>query len=254
MLIVGNLSAEIARESDELNKNFDKYKFEKSILIYDQKNNSFIGHNLKRCNEGFLPASTFKIPNTLIAFETGVVTSLDQLFKWNKEKRSFDIWEKDMTLEEAFKVSCVPIYQEIAKKIGTEKMKYYTTLLNYGNLQIDSNNINEFWLVGNSEITSFQQIYFLERLYNLKFPISKEAMESTKKIMISEVTDSYTLSAKTGTTRNGIGWYVGYVETKDNVFYFATNIYSESKDPEVMDAKIRKEITKESLKLIGAIE
>lgn len=248
---VSNLSAEIVKESAELKKIFDKYKFEASILIYDQNNNSFIAHNLKRCNEGFTPASTFKIPNTLIGLETGVVT-IEHVFNWDKKKKPFSLWEKDMNIEEAFKVSNVPVYQKIAQNIGLEKMQYYTRLLNYGNLKIDSKNITTFWLEENSKITSFQQIYFLENLYNLIFPFSKYAMETTKKIMVSEVTDNYIISSKTGTTKGGNAWYVGYVESKDNVYYFATNISNKEKNIDLM--AVRKEVTKEALILIGAIE
>ena len=246
-----NISAEIVKEPPELKKIFDKYKFESSILIYDQNSNSFIAHNLKRCNEGFIPASTFKIPNTLIALETGVTTT-EHIFKWDKKKKPFSLWEKDMNIQEAFKVSNVPVYQEIAKNIGLERMKYYTRLLNYGTLQINPKNITTFWLEENSTITSFQQIYFLENLYNLKFPFSKHAMETTKKIMVSEIADNYVISSKTGTTRGGNAWYVGYVETKDNVYYFATNISSKDKNIDLME--VRKEITKEALILIGAIK
>ncbi|MGF6905948.1 penicillin-binding transpeptidase domain-containing protein [Fusobacterium sp. PH5-44] len=248
---ISNLSAEIVKESDELNKIFGKYKFESSILIYDQNNNSFIAHNLKRCNEGFTPASTFKIPNTLISLETGVTTT-EHVFNWDKKKKPFSMWEKDMNIEEAFKVSNVPVYQEIAQNIGVERMLYYTKLLNYGDLNIDSKNITTFWLEENSKITSFQQIYFLENLYNLIFPFSKNAMEMTKKIMISETTDKYTISSKSGTTKGGNAWYVGYVETKDNVYYFATNISNKERNIDLM--AVRKELTKEALKAIGAID
>lgn len=214
------------KEISTLKKLFDKYNVDGSILIYNQKSREYLGYNLDRCNIGFCPASTFKIPNTLIALECGVVT-LDSVFKWNGEKRAFQTWERDMTLSEAFKLSAVPVYQGIARSIGVDRMKYYTQLFGYGNLDINASNIDNFWLEGNSNITQYQQLYFLQKLYNLQLPVSDEAMNLTKQIMLHKATDRYTMSAKTGLSiRQGekVGWFVGYVEVSDNVYFFATNI------------------------------
>jgi beta-lactamase class D len=63
-----------------LKKIFDKYQIEGSILIYNQNDNCYSGYHLERCNIAFCPASTFKIPNTLIALESGVATT-ETIFK-----------------------------------------------------------------------------------------------------------------------------------------------------------------------------
>jgi len=76
------------KEISELKKVFDKYKVDGSILIYHQNENRYMGYNLERCNIAFCPASTFKIPNTLIALESGVATT-ETVFTWNGEKRTF---------------------------------------------------------------------------------------------------------------------------------------------------------------------
>jgi beta-lactamase class D len=170
------------KELSELKNIFDKYKVDGSILIYNQNDNVYMGYNLARCNIAFCPASTFKIPNTLIALESGIATT-ESVFKWNGEKRTFSSWEKDMTIKEAFQVSAVPVYQEIARRVGVEKMKYYTQLFNYGNLDINVENIDKFWLEGKSDITQYQQVYFLQKLYNLQLPISENAMKLKKEIM-----------------------------------------------------------------------
>lgn len=176
---------------------FEKYNVEGSILLYNQNDNIYMGYNLDRCNISFCPASTFKIPNTLIALESSAVTT-NTIFKWDGKKRSMRSWEKDMNITEAFKVSCVPVYQEIARRIGTERMNNYIRLFNYGNMDIHPENIDKFWLEGNSEITQYQQIYFLHKLYNLQLPVSEKAISQIKQIMIQEKTDTYSLSGKTG--------------------------------------------------------
>ena len=101
-----------------------------SILIYDPQINSYFSNDFQRSSKGFLPASTFKIPNSLIALETGVVENDSTLFKWDGKKRRLQSWERDMTFREAFHASCVPCYREIAQKIGVGRMKDYLQKFN----------------------------------------------------------------------------------------------------------------------------
>ena len=243
-------------EIPELKKIFDKYKVDGSILIYNQNENRYIGYNLERCNVAFCPASTFKIPNTLIALETGIIT-LDSVFLWNGERRTFSSWEKDMTFEEAFKASVVPIYQEIARRVGVAKMKYYTQLFNYGNLDINEDNIDKFWLEGKSSITQYQQIYFLHNLYNLRLPISENVMTLTKQLMLLETKTNYKISGKTGWAvrqQENITWFVGFVEANENVYFFATNIPSNENTDLKSFSTIRIELTKAILQELNIIK
>ena len=243
------------RELPELKKIFDPYQIEGSILIYNQTNNEYSGYNLERCYIAFCPASTFKIPNTLIALETGIATT-ETVFKWNGEKQAFSTWEKDLTIEEAFKISAVPVYQEIARRIGVDKMRYYTSLFNYGNLDIDAQNIDKFWLEGTSTITPYQQIYFLKQLYHLELPISIESMKQVKQMMQYEVGKNYTISGKTGWTirqHKNITWFVGYVETINNVYFFATNVASNEHTDLETFGQLRIQLTKEVLKELQII-
>jgi beta-lactamase class D len=234
------------RELLELKNVFNKFKVDGSILIYNQDKNDYMGYNLERCNIAFCPASTFKIPNTLIALESGIAT-LETVFSWNGEKRTYSIWEKDMTIKDAFQVSVVPVYQEIARRVGVEKMKYYTQLLNYADLDINDENIDKFWLEGKSSITQYQQVYFLQKLYNLQFPVSENAMRLTKEIMLYETKNNYKISGKTGWAvrqNESVTWFVGYIETNNNVYFFATNV-APNKDTDLNTfSQVRIELTK----------
>ena len=243
------------KEFSELKTIFDKYKVDGSILIYNLNTNEYSGYNLERCNIAFCPASTFKIPNTLIALESGIVT-IETVFKWNGEKRTFPTWEKDMTIKEAFNVSAVPVYQEIARKIGVEKMKYYTQLFDYGNLDINAENIDKFWLEGESNITQYQQVYFLQKLYSLQLPINENAMKSTKEMMLYETKGNYKLSGKTGWAvrqNESITWFVGFIETKNNVYIFATNVAPNENTDLNTFSQVRIELTKEIFKKLKII-
>ena len=245
--IAVNCFANQPKEIPELKNIFDQLKVDGSILIYNQKENVYIGYNLDRCNVAFCPASTFKIPNTLIALESGVATT-ESVFKWNGEKRTYATWEKDMTIQEAFNVSAVPVYQEIARHIGVERMNYYTQLFNYGNLDIRPENIDNFWLEGESSITQYQQVYFLQKLYNLQLPISENAMKLTKEIMLYETKDDHKISGKTGWAvrqNETITWFVGFIETNDNVYIFATNVAPNENTDLNTFSQVRIELTKE---------
>ncbi len=198
-----------------------------SILIYDKNNDTYYSNDFKWASEGNLPASTYKIPNTIIGLETGVIENDSTVFLWDGEERNMDRWEQDLVLKKAFQLSCVPCYQEVARKIGTAIMNGYVQKLQYGNMHIDSSNIDNFWLLGKSRISQMQQIDFLMKLYYRELPISERTMKIVKKIMITERSEEYTLSGKTGLSiedGNYNGWYVGYVESNNNVLFFATNM------------------------------
>lgn len=129
-----------------------------SILIYDSQEESYFSNDFEWANDGKLPASTFKIVNSIIALETGVVESDSTWSRWDGTKRWMKDWEQDLILKDAFHYSCVPCYQQIARSIGTNRMVEHLEALDYGYMQVDSANIDMFWLQGDSKISQFEQI------------------------------------------------------------------------------------------------
>lgn len=198
-----------------------------SILIYDSREDMYYSNDFEWSNKGNLPASTFKIANSIVGLETGVIESDSTIFKWDGNEKGLKAWEQDLVLRDAFQFSCVPCYQEVARKIGAKKMNDYVQKLNYGNLKIDSTNIDEFWLLGESKISQMQQIDFLKRFYNHQLDISERTEKIVKNIMLIEETDQYRLSGKSGLSNENEaynGWFVGYLELKNNTYFFATNL------------------------------
>jgi len=137
----------------EFNSILDSLKVKGSILIYDVKNKTYYSNDFNWAKTGIIPASTFKIPNSIIALELGIVQSDSTIFKWNGEKRKQKRWEEDLTFKKAFQVSCVPCYQEIARKIGVKRMKYNLKKMNYKGMKVDSLTIDNFWLHGKANLT-----------------------------------------------------------------------------------------------------
>ena len=240
------LSINLFAWDKEVEEVFKKYKVEGTIVIESLNKKKINIYNDKRASELFSPASTFKIPHSLIALNEGIVKK-DSVIVWDKKIREYESWNKDQTLLTAFKSSCVWCYQEFASKIGVEKYKKYLKELNYGNKKI-GDDVTRFWLDESLEITTFEQIKFLKRFYTNNLPFKIEDINLLKEIMIDEKNENYTIRAKTG-WEGRYGWYVGYVETKDDVWFFSTNIDTKSKD----DLPKRKAITLEVLKIKGII-
>ena len=198
-----------------------------AILIYDPQQQITYTNDPAYCRIGRLPASTFKIANSIVSLETAVMASDSSISRWDGQSRALPIWEEDLTLHQAFQRSCVPCYQDIARQIGPERMRTQLDKIQYPGMVFDSTTINNFWLVGTSRISPFEQIDFLQRLYNAQLPIQERTWKMLKRMMLLDKNKRYTLSGKTGWAVRGDennGWFVGYLEKANQVYFFATNI------------------------------
>ncbi len=224
----------------------DSANVEGAILIYNLEEDKYYSNDFQWAKKGNLPASTFKIANSIIALETGAIENESTFFIWNGEKRRFKNWEQDLIFKDAFHFSCVPCYQEVARKIGTKRMNEFLDKLEYGNMIVDSTNIDLFWLEGKSRINQFQQIDFLKRFYTSELPISERTERIMKRMMVIEEGNEYKLSGKTGwSIRNGNnnGWFVGYIQYKNKSYFFATNVEPKEQFDMKMFPMIRKNVT-----------
>lgn len=224
---------------------FVGYKVDDYLIIASDKN---------RSGEAKLPASTFKVPNSLIALETGVVEDPDKdVFKWDGVKRSIEAWNRDHTLRSAIAASVVPVYQEIARRIGTERMQKYVDLFEYGNRNIGGG-IDQFWLTGDLRIDPVQQVDFLDRLRRGVLPISKRSQDLVRDILpVTKVGDA-TIRAKSGLLgaelgKPSLGWMVGWAEKGGAETVFALNM--DVREPRHIADRMT--LTQQCLADIGAI-
>jgi beta-lactamase class D len=231
-----------------------------AFVLYDMKNDHYVRYNEQRCRERFSPKSTFKIPNSLIGLETGVVGDAEFVIRWNREKyppqadwnqEPFIHWGKDQTLRSAIKYSVLWYYRELALLVGEERMKKYVASFDYGNEDV-SGRIDNFWLNNRLKISADEQVEFLKAFYTRRLPVSQRSTEIVKDILVLEKAPTYKLSGKTGggPIAEGIyiGWFVGYLETNGNVYFFATNIEGAS-FLEIRDRRV--ELTKQILTTLG---
>ncbi|WP_319381826.1 class D beta-lactamase [Thiomicrorhabdus sp.] len=232
-----------AADERELRELFSERQVQGTLMLSSLKGEQTFIHNEQRAGQRFTPASTFKILNTLIAVQQGAVSGPDFLFKWSGEHYDFSAWNRDLTLRDAFQVSCVWCYQRLASKIGSEVYRQSLRSLHYGRLQ-EPFKTTTFWLDGALKVSAREQVAFLKAVFRQDLPFSRQAYSTLKSVMLVEKTPAYTLEAKSGWS-NHIGWYIGYVETRDDVWFFALNM-------DVRDSKrlpLRKSLVLEALKL-----
>ncbi|HEV3470674.1 MAG TPA: penicillin-binding transpeptidase domain-containing protein [Pyrinomonadaceae bacterium] len=205
-----------------------------TFVLHSLKGGRYERHDAARAAERFTPFSTFKIPNSLIGLETGVIRDADFEIKWDSKKypafgdtAPFTSWWQDQTLRTAFRRSVVWYYRELASRVGAEKMKEMVERLDYGN-EDTSGGVDRFWLGSTLKISADEQVEFLKRLYKEELPVSKRSMAVVKEIMTLEEGPGYKLSGKTGggplAEGRFLGWFVGYLEAKGDTHFFALQL------------------------------
>ena len=200
-----------------------------TFVLYDPATDTYRIHNSAQSNRRLAPCSTFKIFNSLIGLEVGVLDRDDAKTRlvWDGVQRDFESWNRDHTLASATRDSVVWYYQRLAERIGAERMQLYLDRIGYGNRDI-SGGLTRFWLQSSLQISAREQVELLARLHAGKLPFAEE----TRAIVLRNITlssdNGVRLLGKTGSGfRDGkwiLGWFVGYVERAGKVYVFATNV------------------------------
>lgn len=229
-----------------------------TFVLLDPQRGRMVRHNPERAQTRFLPASTFKIPNTLIALETGAAAGPDFVLTRAPAIKPKPWWpdawrQRSHTLASALQNSVVWYYEEIARRIGEARMQAFVDQLDYGNRDI-SGAMDHFRLSGALRISAAEQVDFLKRFYFGELGLSERTTSITRQLLVLEETANYRLAGKTGWAGFGeegeqVGWFVGYLERGNQVYFFATNVQIEK--PE--DAARRIPATREILREMGIL-
>ena len=236
-LFFGACSPNNVTKEDSLKSFFDSSKVDGCFALYDNGTGQFTVYNLSRYKDSaYLPASTFKIVNSLIGIETGRIVNEKMIIKWDGIVRKHDNgdtikeWNKDLTMAEAFKVSCVPYYQEVARRIGKDTMQQWLDSIKYGNKKI-GNRVDSFWLDNSLKVTPDEQLGLVKKLYFNQLGFQKRTQEIVKKVMLREDNANYKLYYKTGLgykeDGKSIGWIVGWIEENRHPYFFVLNLEGE---------------------------
>jgi len=240
----------------DLGRHFDAAGVRGTFVMLDVAADKLTIYDPERAHRRFRPASSFKILNSLIALETGAVKDENEVLPYGGKPQRFKEWEQDMSMRNGIKVSNVPVYQEVARRVGPSRMDHYVKLVGYGNADIGKV-IDRFWLDGPLTISAVEQAHFVGRLAQRRLPFSDRSMTIVRDIIKQEETARHALFAKTGwvfadaskDAQPGLGWWVGWVEREGRVYAFAMNI-DIVKDE---DAPKRQVITRKCLEDLGAL-
>ena len=220
-----------------------------TFVLHDPANDQLILVNAKRAVERKIPASTFKIANSLIALESKVVANENEIIPYGGKPQLFKSWERDMSMRAGIRISNVPIFQELASRVGIKRYEKRLKTLNYGNGQVGQD-VKTFWLQGPLKISAIEQAKFLSSLAQKKLPISARSQEIVADIIRLEKMNGRVLYGKTGWSSASmpqIGWFVGWAKNERGLFSFALNIDIYSKS----EARKRKLIAKELLSILN---
>lgn len=250
------------KQDDSLGKYFSENKVEGCFALMDNATGKFTVYNLGRYRDSsYLPASTFKIVNSLIGLQTGKIVNDSMIIKWDSVKRWNEDWNKDLTMYEAFRVSAVPYYQEVARRIGRDTMQLWLDSLKYG-AQYDTQKVvirgpvDSFWLNNSIKVTPDQQLGLVKKLYFDQLPFFKTYQEMVKRAMLFENNTNYRLGYKTGLgfreNGNMLGWVTGWIEENGHPYFFVLNLETPDKNAEMTN--IRMKILKDILKQLGFLE
>lgn len=247
-------------EDSSLKKFFDENKVEGSFGLFDNGRGNFTVYNVRRFTDSaYLPASTFKIVNSLIGVEIGRVKDDSTVIPWNGETRGRPECDKDLTMFDAFRISCPPWYQELARRIGRDTMQRFLDTLGYARRYEKfaiQNNLDTFWLDNSVKITGDEQLGLVKKLYFDQLPFQKRTQGIVRKMMLMEDNANYSLSYKTGrgTSPKGtaIGWIIGWIEENRHPYFFALQIESPDRNFDIAAARMR--ILKDILKHYGFME
>jgi len=233
---------------------FEKYGVDGCFVLFDPSVNEYTRYNAALCDTGYIPASTFKIPHSLIAMEEGVVSDTNKVIKWDGHEWPAKSWNQDQTLRLAIKNSCVWVYTGFAEQIPIEKYYNYVKSFDYGNKNLIGQP-TRFWLAGLLRISANQQVEFLQKFYNYNLPVSHRSIDIVKDIIVIEQNNLYKLNGKTGggmlTDTDYIMWLVGYIEKGNKVYYYAMNFISNDFN---RTSPARYDITKSILRELNLVQ
>ena len=247
------------KQDKSLKKYFDEHKAEGCFALMNNATGKFTVYNLGRYRDSsYLPASTFKIVNSLIGLQTGKIVNDSMVIPWDGVKRFREEWNKDLTMYEAFRVSAVNYYQEVARRIGKDTMQFWLDSLKYGVKEATEQvkiktAVDSFWLDNSLKVTPDQQLGLMKRLYFDQLPFFKTYQEMVKRAMLFEDNANYRMGYKTGWgfTENGhaLGWVLGWIEENKHPYFFVLNVESPDRDFDMF--KIRMKILTDILKQLG---
>ena len=247
-------------EDDSISKYFKQHNVDGTFGMFNNITGEFTVYNIARYRDSaYLPASTFKIVNSLIGVETGRVRDSAFVIPWDGVTRSIPEWNRDLKMFEAFRYSAVPWYQEVARRIGKDTMQRWIDTLGYAQRYakpVIKNNLDTFWLDNTVKVTADEQLGLVKKLYFNQLPFQPRSQRIVKNMMLMEDNANYKLSYKTGWAHTdkgaALGWIIGWIEENRHPYFFVLQLESPIHDYDM--GPVRLQILKDILRQYGFME
>ncbi|MEK4197979.1 BlaR1 family beta-lactam sensor/signal transducer [Cytobacillus sp. FSL K6-0265] len=222
--------------------------FAGSFVLYDEAKNQYIVHNREKSMQRISPDSTYKIFSALFALDAGYITEQASTLSWDGENQPFAAWNQDHNLASALQSSVNWYFQRLDTMAGEEALQANLQRIHYGNTDT-SGGVKDFWNESSLKISPVEQVELLQSFYHHQLGFKKAHTTKVQDALLMESHTGNRLYGKTGTgTINGInknGWFIGYVETKQSTYFFATNIQDDGEPDGQKAIQITKDILKE---------
>lgn len=260
IVLLASCAGNNAKEDSSLGKYFTENNVDGCFAMFDNGTGEFTVYNMSRYRDSaYLPASTFKIVSSLVGLETGRVKDSSAVIPWDGIVRKRTEWNRDLSMQTAFKLSCVPWFQELVRRIGKDTMQHWLDTLGYGRSQgkpVIRNNLDTFWLDNSVKMTGDEQLGLVKRLYFEQLPFQPRSQRIVAAMMKEEENSNYRLSYKTGwgTTDKGhaLGWVIGFIEENNHPYFFVLQLDSPDRDYDMGPARMK--ILKDILKQYGFMQ
>lgn len=208
-------------------------EYEGCFVLYDLKDDAWTIYNMKHAALRTSPNSTYKIYDALFGLEAGIIAPENSAVAWNKVNYPFEAWNTGQNLDSAMKFSVNWYFQSLDKQLGASAIKNYIQKIGYGNQNTGTDlntDLATYWLESSLKISPIEQVQLLTKLYSNDFNFAPENVDAVKNSILLSSSANGNLYGKTGTGRINekdiSGWLIGYVETADSTYFFATNIQS----------------------------
>lgn len=197
------------------------------IVLYDSNTNHYDIYNKDKSSLRVSPDSTYKIYSALIGLQKGIISPSTSTIKWNHKVYPFDTWNADQDLKSAMRNSVNWYFQSLDRQVGLNGLEKYFEQFSYGNCDL-SGGINAYWMDSSLLISPIEQVQALKKFYYNTLGFSPVNVDAVKNSLRISENSGETLFGKTGTgivnNKDTSGWFIGYVEEKGDVIFFATNI------------------------------
>lgn len=204
---------------------------EGSFVLYDMKMDEFTLYNHDQSTLRVSPNSTYKIYSALFGLESDVIATDHSTLEWNGRNYPYESWNKDQDLSSAMANSVTWYFQYVDKQLHTDAIQTHLEQIGYGNANI-SGGLEEYWMESSLRISPVEQVELLHAFYMNEFEFKEKNTQAVKDALQLDEKNGRVLSGKTGTGmvngKSTNGWFIGYIETSENTYFFAANIQAEN--------------------------